>query len=348
MNRSDLQSALKVAAPALAKSDAVPSLACFSFRGGRVLAANESISIDIPCDVEFEGAVAGKPLLAFLGAVKARTVDISAHDESFVLRAGRSRYEARLWGEDAIAFAFPELTSPRRIEGGEAFVEALSAVAVSMGTNTALPWQLGVTVVHAPEMLTLYASDSVTLARATVDTDSDEGDFAVVLSPDFVTRFLALAKGGLVSLHVGTEGAIAEFACGARLFGRAVATEQAGRYARVVSEQLSGLPPEFPALPAEFEDAIERALAVGGKDGIARFALDPDTFRVATKGSGGSSSDELDFETIPTDPRNPVRYVDIQPALIRRALPHVRSVWINEASVVFRGPEFLYLLGVAR
>lgn len=228
MNRTDLIEVLSAVSHALATQTIVPSQCCLFFDGLTVTAYDGVIALRAPCEVDVEGGLHGRLLLGFLDKARGREAVFSYNESKTVVKCGRSRLEVALALPDELTFDMPDDSDSVRVEPSVLVMAAFKDCAVSVGTDPAHPWRLGMTI-RFPEKgkyITIYSSDNLSVSRAVVPFGSSGKAMAgmtMVLPPAFCKRMLAVAsKDNILRLLFDDGWVKAEFESGVELFARTV------------------------------------------------------------------------------------------------------------------------------
>lgn len=98
-NRKELLEALTAIKGGLASKEMIEQSTSFVFQEGNVYTYNDEISVSHPLDLDFEGAIQAKELLAYLNKVKAEEITIEISESQLKIRAGRSKVGLNLQEE---------------------------------------------------------------------------------------------------------------------------------------------------------------------------------------------------------------------------------------------------------
>lgn len=85
INRTKLLTVLEKVSPGLALSENIAQSASFVFSDGKVFAYNDEIAVGHLVDLDIEGAVSSKELMALLGKLKSDTIEIDIDDNEFLI-----------------------------------------------------------------------------------------------------------------------------------------------------------------------------------------------------------------------------------------------------------------------
>jgi DNA polymerase III sliding clamp (beta) subunit (PCNA family) len=126
-------------------------------------------------------------------------------------------------------FAF-EIPSKRRkkliVKDHKAFIEALTVCMLSVGRDTAITDQLGVTLIPDGENVLAFATDNATIAHAKIELAPESPPLRqrTILSEQFIKQILVLAKNEPdMHLEIGSDYAILDVS-GVTVFGRLIVT----------------------------------------------------------------------------------------------------------------------------
>lgn len=200
MKRADLLTTLNTLKPALANNDLIPALSMFWFRDGKVMAFNDQIAIQLPMPTDFAGALHGGTLISMLNTSMADEVELSVGASSSAnVKLGKTKLKlAHVPEEDLNFFSMPRsVKNDLLVVEPEPFLIGIESCLRSIGTDVAVPDQLGITIIRKGNKLILYSTDRLTLSRAEVgfkeEPPLDDGE-RIILSALFCKQMLKLLK----------------------------------------------------------------------------------------------------------------------------------------------------------
>lgn len=336
MKRAEFVEILRKVEPALSSKDAVPVQSCFCFDGKSVLAYDDVVAMQAPCEVELAGGLKGKVLLPFLQTSRAKEVELSTADgdglREVTIKAGRSRLKLPLVDDSDVSFKFPTGKGATEVKPGTEFKAALQRALVSLGSDPGVGWQFGVTLVWGKRPV-LYSSDNRGACKITFRDPGFAGDNKpMVLPPQFCRLLVGLASGDdleLLLLH--QQWTEARFASGLRLFSRTVTEVDTKSYEELF-DGTKGIEPLV--IPDGLERCIDRSKIIAGfmMDPYATLRVKEGKLRLHTESAAGVAADTLSLSGAHDDIE-----VKVAPEILARALPYSTGFAVRD--------EFVYLLG---
>lgn len=267
MIRTELLEKLTLAQPALNDGTLIPVLSHFWFTGTHLMAYNDLISISTPLETDFSGAIPGETLVSLLKASRSKELTIGPDKSGNVLiKAGTGRFKLPLLPPDAFIFEMPVMPDGKGLpkNAREELVDAFKTCLMSVGTDTSVPEQLGVTVIPDGEKLLLFSTNFATMTHVTVPvTGSSTLKERVILPRAFVQQFVQMVKGGEETLLVIRRDH-AMFKVGeTQVFGRLIETNNPLDFPRLLK---SHLPKDHEKLlsdiPAKMKLILDRAVII--------------------------------------------------------------------------------------
>lgn len=235
MQRLDLIHALETVEPARASATAIPLLCHYWFRGDRLMCFNDYIGIQIDFKTTFKGAVPGD-LLSLLHAGNKKEVDIQPKGDgegTITLTYGDKDSDSKIrlatMSESACdkTFSFPKFKSEDELElvSGGAFLDALTDCLRSVGSDTSIPDQRGVTLlVHDDDYVRLYSTNDKIMSGTEVQVKSRPRFGRVILSSIFCKQLLRLAAKDEFEIYIAKDYAIAMIGMDVMLYGAIIHT----------------------------------------------------------------------------------------------------------------------------
>ena len=270
--------------PATADKSPIEGLNHIWFSEAAATAYNDVIGIEVPCESPIIGGVAGSTLLGLLEALGAKEVDLTADNKdgsALSVKAPGSSLKLPLLPLERSVFDFPK-TPAKGVGLDNTFLLALRHVMIAVSSEGD---NMGVTLAPEGGFLSLYATDGMVIAWATIEKPKGYGAKRVVLSPVFCSQLLALAEDDTL-LFITDDNVIATSAVsGVRLFGRLVETPKELDFAGTIAANVPDI--DLPAIPEKLAASLDRAevlvagvsrahLRVSVKDGVLRLALKSD------------------------------------------------------------------------
>jgi len=305
INRTQLINKLEVVAPALAAHNLVPQMTHFWFTGKTLMAYNDQIGISVPFKTDFQGAVPGA-LLSLLKTSTQKEVDLTATKSELKVKSGRSNWSLAMMGPDCFIFTMP---NPHQSDviGSKSMprlMAALSGCLRSIGQDTSIPEQLGVTIVPNGNAVTLYTTNSTTISATKVKLSGDTAMPRVILSTQFCRQMLALAQPTIVDKKEVIDASLLVFdnqvmllTADATLFGRQITSERPYDFDKTITHH-------FPApvrskaapIPGGLRAALERASIICDHkvDQVkAIMSVADGVLKIASKSDRGEAVDKL-------------------------------------------------------
>lgn len=124
INKAELEKALEIVKPGLAKKEHIEQTTSFAFYNGRVFTFNDEISISHPVNLDVEGAVKAEELYKLLKKIKKEEVDITCTDNELLLGTGKTRSGFAL--EEKIMLPIKETDIKEWKDLPELFVDGLN------------------------------------------------------------------------------------------------------------------------------------------------------------------------------------------------------------------------------
>lgn len=342
--RQELESKLSLAAPALASKELMEELVQFWFTGEVVVAYNDIIGIDMPFKTDFEGGVRGSLLLGLLGKSRAKDVTVeSAEDgKDLVFKAAGAKLQVALLPMAQSLWQFPEVDEKAMFRVDPDFVKMLERSMLSVGDNTSVADQLGVTIISEEGGLDFYSTDSKTITCGSMKMPKGYSAGRVILPTVFCQQFVKLCKDG-GKLLLTKDSVVAQNAAGVRLWSRLVDAPRPLDFASAINTHLpNGYKKKMTPIPSRLKLAIERVVVVltGHSGEPIEMKLDPEYLRLYAKTANAEIKDVLRLEK----PHEEITAL-MDPELIRRALPECESMMLTERCLVMvHGDNFIHLI----
>lgn len=344
MKRSDLLTILKAAAPALAAKPILPAFGHFCFTKNRVLAYDDVVAIQVPCEIPIEGGVPGAEFLSWLSLCRARDVDVVALESktpAMRFKAGRASLTLTALPLAEYTFKMPSGEKAAvELPLTQELIEAFRAVTISAGTDPGHPWRLGATIKVASERTFLYSCDNFAVTRASAKGGGAK--FEAVIAPRFLSLLLDFVKGEKKArLFLSPRWTMVRLQSGAALWSKTVGAPSIGQFTKLIEGLEAACPPPVDVPPGLLA-ALSRAEAVlaFAPDHHASFNFSEGRLRIAGDAPSGSFTDTIKLAG--TIPGCSDRYL---PAMVKRILPlSPRFTAIPAQGLVFRGPTFFHAL----
>lgn len=347
INRSELLAALSAVKPALNDKSTMDELACVWFEDGAVSAYNDVIGIQVPVDTFFTGGLRGSLVTGLMETATSDRVDIAIKGEKITMKAGSAKINLAMLPSRRQIWHAPEVNDDAWFKPSATFIQALERVMVSTVKASSVPDQMGVTFILHDNGLSLYSTDNGTISWGQVGID-DFPDIPVdrALVPTvFCDQLLKMGAGkedAAVELAFLKNAAMAKV--GDRLlFGRYLESQNPVPFPSIVrrylqdgdDDRLLDLPPGLPL-------ALDRAsvlLSKGGQGLSVEFQASDKSLRLYTRTAYGT----LD-ETLELDDFHEEAVMKLNPKLVGRAIPHVRTFMLGQQAAVFASEGYYHLI----
>jgi DNA polymerase III sliding clamp (beta) subunit (PCNA family) len=268
INRKQLITKLEIVAPALAAHNLVPQMTHFWFTGKELMAYNDQIGISVPFKTDFQGAVPGA-LLSLLKTSTREEIDLAGAKGELKVKAGRSNWSLAMMGPDCFIFTMPNPKKSDVIGPNNMLrlVAALGGSLRSIGQDTSIPEQLGITIVPDGKAITLYTTNSTTISATKVKLGGDTQMPRLILSTQFCRQMLALAKPTIVNKKEVIDASLLIFdnqamllTSEATLFGRQITSERPFDFDKTITHHFpAGVRSKASPIPSGLKGALERA-----------------------------------------------------------------------------------------
>ena len=343
--RKDLLDTLNLAKPALASKDLVEELVCFWFDGKTVWAYSDIIGIQIPLATDFVGGLRGNLILGLLEKSRAKDVTISPSENGeMLLKAANAKLTLALLENERALWEVPDFDKGNAFVVDKSFIKAIENVLVSIGGDTSVPDQLGVTLLCDDQFLDMYTTDNSTISWQRLDKPKGYNVERVVIPAAFCEQLLRLMSDGCY-LIVNDESVMAKNNKNIFLFSRVV---DCPRPLDLVGQVQSELPEDFydklVTLPTRLKLAIERIMVVlqGQVGNPAKFYVDEKKqfLRLFSKSDLGEVRDSMKLEE-----EHLSIELNVDPTLVKRSLEGRTHFMLTENCMILFGPDdFIHLI----
>jgi DNA polymerase III sliding clamp (beta) subunit (PCNA family) len=159
-NREELLKNLELLRPGLAQKEIIEQSTCFVFHEGRALTYNDEIAVSHDIDIELEGAVKAKEMLALLGKLKDEEVEMTVKGAELIVKGKRA--EAGITMENEILLPVDDISIPEKFKKlPKGFAEAVAFCVFSAGKDLTRP---ALTCIHMTELI-VESSDGHRITR---------------------------------------------------------------------------------------------------------------------------------------------------------------------------------------
>jgi DNA polymerase III sliding clamp (beta) subunit (PCNA family) len=344
INRIELLNVIKNIEPALAIKPIIEELTFVWFTGTHAYAYNDVIGIVVPLPTEFTGSMKGTLILAMLDKSRAKEVEILPGDSNEVLiKAANARLNLAYYGMDRSIWDVPKFDTALSFPITTDFIKAIGNVMVSVGADTSIPDQLGVTLIPADNILYMFTTDSKSLSRAMIPFDC-KFENRIILPASFCEQLLRLFKdGGRIQLH--SDSVVAINKDGVILFSRLIETPRPLEFHSTVDSVLSQLKSRnLVPIPSRFKLAIERVSIVlqAHLGQAACFQVNNNILQMKADTALGSIKDAMRLED---GHENIEMHVD--PHLIKRALSECEDFYLLNSCAILSSENFVHLVSAS-
>lgn len=340
INRQELLSAIEAVTPALASKEMIEELVHVWFSGKYVSAYNDaSLGMRAPVDCELIGGVRGKLITGILRHSRAKEFEVELlEDGNAKLKAGKTIFSLALLPQERNPWHLPKLGKAEPIKGSQELLGGLRAVKTSIGTGTTRPEQLGVTFIRDGDYLNLFATDSHSLSKATMEMPEHWPKIDRVIWPTpFIDQILKLKDINELEIWVRENEVIAHYA-GLMIYSRTVACKKPLDFQKMEDENETD---KVTPIPKRLRLALERActLLEGQPNEKLEVEAQGEELKFTAKTPRGNLSDRIKFD-------KPITSKDcfIRPDLMLRALPLCETMAFAPRSIVLESPGFKYWL----
>ncbi len=338
-SREKLASVLNTVAPALGEDGVIEGLTMLWFSGSLVTAYNGIIGISAPLDTDFTGGASGR-LHGFVDKASTDELTLDATSIELVVKSGRSRLELPLAPIDSALWSFPDYDKTTFIPITTDFMKAIKFVLVSVAKKTAVPDQLGITMV-VNGSLHLFSTDAKTMSWASTEIASEmDPELRVVVPTQFLESVAKLSAAGDL-LYPSDKSVVTVNKAGVKIFTHLMAVDMPLDFTGTI---LTAVPEDpFWKFDKEMEyilDRVELMRQDKDHDNVA-IVVNSDSLEFSIKTPLGELHDSLQVSCGVEEPFT----VSIDPSLIKRALEDKDGFIITERCMVLSGPmNFLHLI----
>lgn len=342
--RLELLTALKMAEPALATKSIIEELTYFWFTGEHLVGYNDILGITIPLRTEFKGGIKGSLLLGLLEKSRARDVEFLLSDTELLVKAANARLSLSYTDIARAIWTEPEFDNPIEFSITKEFLQAIEDVLVSVGYDTSVPDQLGVTLLPDTNTLYFFTTDSKTISRSMLPFDCNGLPERMILPLTFCEQLLKLCKkGGTLLLSATSVCAVNKE--NVHLFTRLIETTRPLEFHLTMNNAMAQLEDNhLIAIPNRFKLALERVsivLSVNVGE-PALFSIDDGVLHMHAKTGLGEINDSMRLDEVHSSID-----VHVDPLLIKRAVASCSSFCIGPSCVFLsKQPHFMHLISL--
>lgn len=342
--RMDLLKAVKLAEPALATKPIIEELTYFWFTGESIVAYNDILGITVPLQTEFQGGLKGSLLIGLLEKSRAREVEFILGENELLVKAANARLSLSFADIQRAIWTEPLFEKPIEFPITNEFLQAIDDVLVSVGYDTSIPDQLGVTLLPDTNILYFFTTDSKTISRAMLPFDCNGLPERMILPLTFCQQLLSLCrKGGRLLLSANSLCAINSN--NVHLFARLIETTRPLEFHSTVDNAMAQLQGNtMVPIPNRFKLALERVsivLSVNVGE-PALFSIADGVLHMQAKTGLGEINDSMRL----VEDHGKID-VHVDPLLIKRAVDSCSSFCIGPSCVFLsKEPHFMHLISL--
>lgn len=345
MERTTLLSKLTTVEPALSKTDMIPILSHLCFTGKEVYAYNDAIAIIVPLPSAFKGAIPGSVLLSLLNKSKAKEVNFEVSKTELSIQAASSKLKLASRPVEDFVFDIPKLPEKADIILTPAIIEGIEHCLMSVGLDTSIPDQLGVTFDPDGDTLALYATNNLTLSRSRLKLKKPTKLGRCILATDFCRQLLRLAGGDPVPLYLDDEAAVAKTPKGI-LYGKLIDTRSPVDFADLVEQHApKGYKDRMVDMPSKLKLVLERAMI------ITEHHLEPTATEIRIeKGVARFKSESERGEVrdmVRLDDKHPDAVIKLDPKLLHKGFGIFEKMLLSDRGVIMAKGPHLFMVASA-
>lgn len=331
----DLQVALEIVKPAIAKKELIEQSTSFAFADGKVLAYNDEVYMSHPVEgLDLFGAIKAEELYGIISKIKEKEILLDVTDNEVVITAGRT--QVGLLFESEIKLPLDQIDSvTEMIPIEDEFLDKLSFASMVTDTNFLTPV---LTCVHVDKN-TLSSSDNRRLCHITLKQDTGIEN---LLLPAKIVPLIIKMQASKIAV---TESWVH--------FENEVGTKLSARIFSGKFPQISGIISVVPdieiELPANLTETIDRAEVFSKKeyekDELITIELSKKKLILKSKSDSGWFKEVNKCDYADAD----ILSFDIQPIFLKDILTKTNICHISKKSnmVIFKeANKWIYLTKV--
>jgi len=341
IEREDFIKSLGLVKPALASGGVVQELNHIWFDGKFAYAYDGGFGIKLPLETDLSCGVPGTPLINLLGTSALKEATLEQSGSSLLVKMGKSTSKLALLDLERKVWSFPiklpKGATPTTLD--EEFIEALRKVLFVKASPQTRVEHYGVMLEASKNDLTLFSTDSKSMAAVTLKGAGKTAEFEKVLLPfNFAEEIVSQAPEG-VDLYVMEDCLIAATE-NVELYSNVLDVSGTRKLGEIIDRQLEEHEKTV-ELPAGLEAALSRAEILSGKD-EAFLNVGVNGSGLQLQGSYGLGSLQ---ETLPLEGKLPEAKLRVLAGMIRRGLSYSESFSVTEESLMLQGSGgFIYVV----
>lgn len=347
MQRKDFLTKLSIVAPALSDNDLLPVMTHYWFTGTELMAFNDQISISMPCKTDFEGAVPGKLLYELMKNSKAKNVDIEASKDVLNVKAASSRMKLAIMDTENFVFEMPKpgKKEPFLSINMDDFIEAVEICMRSVGMDTSVPDQLGVTLMPNGKKMDLYATNNDTLSHASISMKGkDVLKERVILSSHFCQQLLKIGKSYKgAKILISDDYSLLVTKEGVSLFGRLINSDRPIDFESILDDHYpKNMHSKLSAIPTKMKLIIERAMIISSysvDDRATTVSVKDGKMKFVSKSDHGEISDSMQI-----DAKHPKASIRLDPKQLRLGYGNFDNILVTDNCAVMERDGNIFMI----
>ncbi len=346
-DRLELLSILKLCEPGLAPKPLIEELVHVWYTGEKVFTFNDTIGIVAPLKTEFKGSMKGSLILGLLEKSRARDIEIlpSENENEVLVKAANARLNLAYFPIDQSIWQPPKFPEKDYVTITKELLKAIDDVLISIGQDTSIPDQLGVTLQPVDGHLRIYTTDSKTISRAVIPFKQFSFSQRIILPAVFCEQLLKICKQG-GKLAISNDSVMAESINGVQLFSRLIESVRPLEFDSTIEAALAQVKEaDFISVPNRFKLAIERvSIVLESHIGEpAQFTIQDGTLRLFAQTNLGQIKDSMRLEG-----EHESIDLHVDPTLVKRALAGRSHFYLLPSCIVLSSDNFIHLISTAQ
>jgi DNA polymerase III sliding clamp (beta) subunit (PCNA family) len=347
MLRRDLLEKLEIVAPALATNALLPILTHYCLTGKALMAFNDQIAIAVPFESDVIGAVPGQVLLSLVKSSLAKLADISNVGDTLLVKLASTKIKLAYLSPDNFAHTMPSKRKNNFIvKDRKSFLDALKVCMLSVGHDTSITDQLGVTLIpdEGKPAVLAFSTDNATIAHARIELPPESPPLKqrTILSEQFVKQVLTHgATEKAMHFEINSDYALMEVP-GITLFGRLIVSTSPIDFVDIASRHFpKEARKKVVPIPTKLEKILDRAVIITDSmtdQAATAVSCDGDIMKFVSKTSRGEIA-----ETMQT-PGHPQVKTRLGPKLLRNGYGMFDSMLVSDGCMVMVKGNSFYMV----